>query len=91
MACIRTGALIYVAPHNLWAVCDAFEVDGVHYFHIAGKPRLEPLRDKCHFILQNWHSHFEFAEGSVMICAFDDGVRNLGYEGIPIDQVKEQS
>lgn len=91
MACIRTGAQIYIAPHNLWAVSDAFEVDAVKYFRIAGKPSAEPLRNKCHFTIWDWHSHFEFKEGSVIICGAYDEVRDFGYDGIPVDQVKEQS
>lgn len=87
MTCIKTGCHIYAAPHNTYALGDAYELEGVTYFRLCATSE-KPIRPVLHFRIHNWQDWFgrfstTYETQSVMICNSAD-VENLGYEGVPL-------
>lgn len=87
MSCIKTGCYVYLAPHDMWAYGDAFEMFGVYFFRICQVER-KPIGDRRHFTINDWAIWFDenktsMAQNSTMICD-PFSVVSHGYDGVPL-------
>lgn len=87
MSCIKTGCYCFLAPHNMWAYGDAFEIFGVHFFRFC-QLEFQPISSVKHFTINDWSVWFDenktsTAYNSTMICD-PFSVINHGYEGTPV-------
>lgn len=87
MTCIKTGAHILAVPHHVYALGDAYELEGVTYFRLCATSD-KPIRNTLHFLVDNWQDWFgrfstTYENQSVLICNSAD-VKNLGYDGVPL-------
>ncbi len=82
MTCTKTGAHIYLEPYNLYAHCDAFEIDeNIAYFRIV-EVSYTPLGSSLHYKvieIENW-----FKDKPVQTLISNKWI-NHGYDGIHLD------
>jgi hypothetical protein len=81
MQCIKTGAHIFLHQYNVFAICDAFEMNGVHLFRIA-ETSPEPFSPALHFdvweVVQWFEKNRSDGGSSTLIAS---SVLNHGYVG----------
>lgn len=91
MSCYKTGAHIFLAPYNAWAVCDVFEFGDQFLFritHVDFDPN-RPIRDVLHFTVDGVGHWFDKgAQVSTLItskafCTYH------GYDGVNLPEAEK--
>lgn len=91
MACVKTGAHIYLEPYGEYAYGDAFEVDQIAYFRIV-ETRRSPIRPKLHYTVQFFENWFDQHSGGVStLITKSETFINHGYDGKEISNATRTS
>lgn len=81
MACIKTGAHVYLHCYDEWLLGDVFRLDRIYFMRVSACSPI-PIRPVKHFVIYNfeywWDKH---SDVSTLV---SHEVEDLGYEGVTI-------
>ena len=76
MTCVKTGAVIFVAPENTAYRCDAFELYGVMWFRIVEDSAEVAESQTFNFMIQDYAAWYDREQRySTLICGPHDYVK----------------